>query len=136
MAPPPLLPRGVASFTPLLQYSLNGFAVVDGDGRYRWVSDSLCLLLALDKQALLGCVAAAAARAHARYASNEGVMRLRRRALLRSLCNCSAPALTAARNRRRCSLLVFSDEDPNPGKSVDRALRILTPKSRINTLGR
>ena len=56
----PLLPRGVDSFTPLLQYSLNGFAVVDSDGRYRWVSDSLCMLLAMDKQALLGCVAGAA----------------------------------------------------------------------------
>jgi len=72
MVPPPLLPRGVQSFTPLLQYSLNGFAVVDGDGRYRWVSDSLCLLLAMDKQALMGCVAAAllAACLCARYAAN------------------------------------------------------------------
>ena len=59
----PSLPRGVESFTPLLQYSLNGFAVVDAAGRYAWVSNSLCLLLATDKQGLLGCVCALASRA-------------------------------------------------------------------------
>lgn len=78
------LPRGVESFTPLLQYSLNGFAVVDGDGRYAWVSDSLCLLLALDKQALLGCVrdcvacaCAARQRCMCLRSRSRGLVRLR-----------------------------------------------------------
>ena len=51
----PPLPSGVQSFTPLLARSLNGFAVVDSGGRYAFVSDSLCLLLELDKHVLLGC---------------------------------------------------------------------------------
>jgi hypothetical protein len=55
--PPLALPLGV-SFTPLLTQSLNGFAVVDGEGRYVWVSDSMCNLLHADKAALLGCVRA------------------------------------------------------------------------------
>ncbi len=53
--PLPLPPAGVASFAPLLRHSLNAFAVVHASGRYAWVSDSMCTLLGLEKEALLGC---------------------------------------------------------------------------------
>jgi hypothetical protein len=43
------------SFAPLLTQSLNGFAVVDDAGRYVWVSTSMCNLLHVDKDTLLGC---------------------------------------------------------------------------------
>ncbi len=52
----PPLPSG-ASFAPLFNQSLHGFAVVDGAGRYVWCSDSLCLLLGVEKDTLLGCAA-------------------------------------------------------------------------------
>jgi PAS domain-containing protein len=56
-APPP--PAGVATFALLLhvlaRHSLNGFAVVDASGRYAWVSDSMCTLLGVEKETLLGC---------------------------------------------------------------------------------
>jgi hypothetical protein len=41
----------------LLLESSNGFAVLDVSGRYVYVSASMCKLLSLDKEALLGCVA-------------------------------------------------------------------------------
>ena len=54
-APPPLaLPRAEV-FTPLLTQSLNGFAVLDGNATYLWVSDSMCNLLECSKAQLLGC---------------------------------------------------------------------------------
>jgi hypothetical protein len=43
-------------FAPLLLESSNGFAVLDVSGRYVYVSASMCKLLSLDKEALLGCV--------------------------------------------------------------------------------
>jgi hypothetical protein len=45
-----------ALFAPLLLESSNGFAVLDAAGRYAYVSASMCNLLSLDKEALLGCV--------------------------------------------------------------------------------
>jgi hypothetical protein len=74
-SPPPTLPRGVLSFSPLLKHSLNGFAVVDADGRYVWVSDSMCRLLRLDKTALLGCVHMRARTATAGTHGSGGVAR-------------------------------------------------------------
>ncbi len=44
-------------FSPLLLESTNGFAVLDVSARYVFVSASMCKLLSLDKEALLGCVA-------------------------------------------------------------------------------
>jgi len=43
------------AFAPLLTESLNGFAVLDSEGRYVYASASLCSLLLLNKDALLGC---------------------------------------------------------------------------------
>jgi hypothetical protein len=58
MEPPPALPAmpPAEAFAPLLTESLNGFAVLDASGRYVYASDSLCDLLSLSKDALLGCV--------------------------------------------------------------------------------
>lgn len=49
------------AFAPLLTESLNGFAVLDAGGRYAFASASLCELLSLPKDALLGCARARAA---------------------------------------------------------------------------
>ena len=53
-APPLALPEA-AMFAPLLSESLNGFAVVDENYVYVWVSDSMCNLLECNKAQLLGC---------------------------------------------------------------------------------
>ena len=44
------------SLAPLLRLSLNGFAALTRDGVYVYVSESLCALLQLSKDALLRCV--------------------------------------------------------------------------------
>ncbi len=54
-----LLPPEEA-FAPLLTQLLNGFAVVDADSCYVYVSASLLRLVELDKAALLGCAPHAA----------------------------------------------------------------------------
>ncbi len=56
---PPSSPLPPAEmFAPLLLESSNGFAVLDASGRYIYVSASMCNLLSLGKEALLGCVRA------------------------------------------------------------------------------
>jgi hypothetical protein len=62
-APPPAEAAAMSSplppaamFAPLLLESTNGFAVLDASARYVYVSASMCKLLSLDKEALLGCV--------------------------------------------------------------------------------
>lgn len=106
----PQLPRGVESFTPLLQYSLNGFAVVDGDGRYAWVSDSLCLLLAMDKHALLGCVRDNVARARVRARAASCACASRSLACDALNCTLAHRALTFGDHRRHVTSLVFSSD--------------------------
>jgi hypothetical protein len=54
LALPTTLPPA-ETFAPLLTESLNGFAVLDSGGRYVYASASLCSLLLLTKDALLGC---------------------------------------------------------------------------------
>ena len=63
------------AFAPLLTESLNGFAVFDASGRYAFVSASLCDLLSLPKDALLGCATAreSAAGSVMRDASREAL---------------------------------------------------------------
>jgi hypothetical protein len=58
MSPPPSPLPPAEMFAPLLFESSNGFAVLDASGRYVYVSASMCSLLSLDKEALLGCVTA------------------------------------------------------------------------------
>ena len=41
-------------FAPLLSESLNGFAVLDWNYVYAWVSESMCNLLECNKSQLLG----------------------------------------------------------------------------------
>ena len=53
---PPVAPPA-AVFAPLLTESLNGFAIWDSSGRYVYASASLCNLLTLPKDKLLGCEA-------------------------------------------------------------------------------
>ena len=59
------------ALVPLLTESLNGFAVLDSDERYIYASASLCNLLTLDKDELLGC----ATRHEARIAGERIVAR-------------------------------------------------------------
>jgi len=55
-SPAPATPPAAETFAPLLTESLNGFAVVClPDERYVYVSASLCNLVSLPKDALLGC---------------------------------------------------------------------------------
>ena len=57
---PPLALPEAAMFAPLLSESLNGFAVLDENYVYVWVSESMCNLLECKKSQLLGCVPSAA----------------------------------------------------------------------------
>ena len=63
MEPPAAAVPPAEAFAPLLTESLNGFAVLDASGRYAFASASLCELLSLEKDALLGCAAARAGAA-------------------------------------------------------------------------
>ena len=51
---PPLALPEAAMFAPLLSESLNGFAVLDENYVYVWVSESMCNLLDCNKSQLLG----------------------------------------------------------------------------------
>ena len=51
---PPLALPEAAMFAPLLSESLNGFAVLDENYVYVWVSESMCNLLECTKSQLLG----------------------------------------------------------------------------------
>ena len=59
------------AFAPLLTESLNGFAVLDASGRYVFASTSLCDLLSLPKDALLGCATARGGAAGAVLARHQ-----------------------------------------------------------------
>jgi hypothetical protein len=104
-SPPPAHAAGVSTLlAPLLRQSLNGFAVVDAAGHYAWVSDSMCLLLGVAKETLLGCVPRAQrlgpwARfcALAQCATHGAVARIARRH--------SGDAAARARVRRRFAVL-------------------------------
>ena len=76
MAPP------AAVFAPLLTESLNGFAILDSREHYVYASASLCNLLSLSKDVLLGCEALARSLARARWRRS----RCMQRAAVRCAC--------------------------------------------------
>jgi hypothetical protein len=59
MSSPAMIPPPDELFAALLLESANGFAVLDASGRYVYVSTSMTKLLGLEKEAFLGCDAAA-----------------------------------------------------------------------------
>ena len=71
MEPPAAAVPPAEAFAPLLTESLNGFAVLDASGRYAFASASLCDLLSLPKDALLGCATARAGSAGAGTARRQ-----------------------------------------------------------------
>jgi PAS domain-containing protein len=99
---PPAMPPAEA-FAPLLTESLNGFAVLDSSGRYVYVSESLCDLLSLSKDALLGCVGdrqrAQRAQAARRAAMRFCLWQLGARRAPAALCSHASVLAAAAPSR-------------------------------------
>jgi hypothetical protein len=112
-APPPAEAAAMSSplppaamFAPLLLESTNGFAVLDASARYVYVSASMCKLLSLDKEALLGCVALRCVVCDALSASRDGALLARRHTAAELVARDDRAALNALLDEaRRCAAL-------------------------------